>query len=122
VQLGKVYENLMVDLRATNKKLWDRGARIVATLTDLSRHDAMHVLREADGRVKVAVVMHQRNVRADDAARMLEDAGGNLRAAIAGGRVNGTPINGAAAAAAQGAEVHLPDSAASAAPAASSKA
>jgi N-acetylmuramic acid 6-phosphate (MurNAc-6-P) etherase len=37
VQLGKVYENLMVDLRATNKKLWDRGARIVATLMDLVR-------------------------------------------------------------------------------------
>ena len=33
VRLGKCYENLMVDLRATNAKLWDRGARIVATLT-----------------------------------------------------------------------------------------
>src|SRR4051794_32295628 len=33
VRLGKIYENLMVDLRATNEKLWDRGARIIATLT-----------------------------------------------------------------------------------------
>src|SRR5439155_11716655 len=41
VQLGKVYENLMVDLRATNQKLWDRGARIVSVLTGLSRDEAM---------------------------------------------------------------------------------
>ena len=39
VRLGKVYENLMVDLRATNAKLRDRAARIVATLTGLDRED-----------------------------------------------------------------------------------
>src|SRR5437773_4740769 len=67
VQLGKVYENLMVDLRATNTKLWDRGARIISTLTNLPRHEAMELLKMADGHVKVAIVMQRRNVGAEDA-------------------------------------------------------
>src|SRR5204863_3917866 len=67
VQLGKVYENLMVDLRATNQKLWDRGARIVATLTGLDREKAMNLLRAADGHVKAAVVMRHRAMSFDAA-------------------------------------------------------
>src|SRR5213079_2668289 len=72
VQLGKVYENLMVDLKATNSKLWDRGARIIATVTDMEKDDAMELLRQADGHVKVAIVMHRRNVDADGARQLLE--------------------------------------------------
>lgn len=82
VRLGKVYENLMVDLRATNQKLWDRGARIVATLTGVSRDAAMDLLRRADGRVKVAVVMHHKRASAEDAIRLLDASGGNLRRAV----------------------------------------
>jgi N-acetylmuramic acid 6-phosphate etherase len=82
VQLGKVYENLMVDLRATNAKLWDRGARIVATLTGLDRERAKELLRRADGHVKLAVVMHRRGVGPDDARRMLAAASGRLREAL----------------------------------------
>src|SRR3954447_22165187 len=82
VQLGKVYENLMVDLRATNSKLRDRGARIVATLTGLGRDDATDLLRRAEGHVKLAVVMHKAGVGADEAKRRLERAGGRLRDAI----------------------------------------
>jgi len=82
VQLGKVYENLMVDLRASNVKLWDRGARIVSTLTGLSRDDAMNQLKAADGHVKLAVVMHKRNCPADQAKTLLEKAGGRLRKAL----------------------------------------
>ena len=82
VRLGKVYENLMVDLRATNTKLWDRGARIVATLTGLGREESMDLLRRAEGHVKLAVVMHKAGVPADEAKRRLERAGGRLRDAI----------------------------------------
>jgi N-acetylmuramic acid 6-phosphate etherase len=82
VQAGKVYENLMVDLRATNDKLWDRGARIVATLTGLTREPAIGLLRAADGHVKLAVVMHRRNVPATEARALLDKAGGRLREAI----------------------------------------
>jgi N-acetylmuramic acid 6-phosphate etherase len=81
VQLGKVYENLMVDLRASNAKLWDRGARIIATLTGLDRERAMELLKSADGHVKLAVVMQKRNVSADEARRLLEAAHGRLREA-----------------------------------------
>lgn len=82
VQLGKVYENLMVDLRASNIKLWDRGARIVSTLTGLDRDHAMELLRAADGHVKLAVVMHKRHVSSGEAKLLLDRAGGKLREAV----------------------------------------
>jgi N-acetylmuramic acid 6-phosphate etherase len=83
VRLGKAYENLMVDLRATNQKLWDRGARIVAMLTGLGREEAMDLLKRADGHVKVAVVMHKGSVDASAARERLGRAGGRLREALA---------------------------------------
>ncbi|HEV8606973.1 MAG TPA: N-acetylmuramic acid 6-phosphate etherase [Tepidisphaeraceae bacterium] len=82
VQLGKVYENLMIDLKATNSKLRDRAARIVATLTDLPREEAFTLIDKAAGHVKVAVVMVKRGVSADEARSILAKAGGRLRAAI----------------------------------------
>jgi N-acetylmuramic acid 6-phosphate etherase len=86
VRLGKVYENLMVDLRATNSKLWDRGARIIATLTGLGREQSIELLRRSEGHVKAAVVMHRRGVGIEEAERIIAAAGGRLRDAI-----NGTP-------------------------------
>jgi N-acetylmuramic acid 6-phosphate etherase len=82
VQLNKVYENLMVDLRATNTKLWDRGARIISSLTSLPREQAMDLLKNADGHVKVAIVMHKCAVDADEARKLLERRDGKLRDAI----------------------------------------
>ena len=82
VQLGKVYGNLMVDLRATNQKLWDRGARIIATVTGLGRDESMQLLRRADGHVKLAVVMHERGVDPPAARQLLDGAGGRLRDAL----------------------------------------
>jgi N-acetylmuramic acid 6-phosphate etherase len=90
VQLGKVYENLMVDLRATNAKLWDRGARIVATITGLDRETAMQKLRDAGGEVKTAIVMDRQKIPADKAREMLEKNGGNLRAAIYSNSTSGS--------------------------------
>ena len=55
---GRVWENLMVDVRATNLKLKDRAARIVSQITKLSRPAAFALLDAADGRVKVALAMH----------------------------------------------------------------
>jgi N-acetylmuramic acid 6-phosphate etherase len=74
----------MVDLRATNQKLWDRGARIVATVTGLGRDEAMQLLRRADGHVKAAVVMHARRVELPEARRLLDWNGGRLRDALGG--------------------------------------
>jgi N-acetylmuramic acid 6-phosphate etherase len=82
VRLGKVYENLMVDLRATNQKLWDRGARIIGTLTGLDRDAATALLKRADGHVKAAIVMHHKNVDATAAAALLQSTRGRLREAL----------------------------------------
>ena len=82
VRLNKVYGNLMVDLRATNAKLWDRGARIVATVTGLSREHALDLLRGAEGHVKLAILMHKRQLGVVEAKQALEQAGGNLRVAL----------------------------------------
>jgi N-acetylmuramic acid 6-phosphate etherase len=82
VRMGKCYENLMVDLRATNTKLWDRGARIVATITGVTREEAMSLLGRAEGHVKLAVVMHKRGVGVDEAKKLLVESSGRLRGAI----------------------------------------
>ena len=83
VRLGKCYENLMVDLKATNAKLWDRGGRIVATVCDLPQEKAMDLMKAAEGNVKVAIVMHHRGGTAAAAQQLLEACDGRLRDAIA---------------------------------------
>jgi N-acetylmuramic acid 6-phosphate etherase len=82
VRVGKVHGNLMVDLRATNAKLRERGERIVMELTGRSRRSARALLEQARGQVKPAVVMHFRKVGLPAARRILTDAGGSLRPAI----------------------------------------
>src|SRR2546430_11834848 len=72
VRIGKCYENLMVDLRASNTKLWDRGTRIISMLTDLPRDQAMELLKRAEGHVKVAIVMHKAGVDIAEAKRRLD--------------------------------------------------
>lgn len=82
VRAGRVYENLMVDLRATNAKLRDRAARIISTLTGLPREEAFTLLDRAGGVVKTAVVMHRRGVDRAEAERLLLIAGQKLDAAL----------------------------------------
>lgn len=82
VQLGKVYENLMVDVKATNVKLVDRSTRMIATLTGLDRFAAAELLAKAEGHVKTAVVMHRRNVDLTQARQLLAAANGHLRRAL----------------------------------------
>jgi len=84
IRLGKVYGNLMVDLRATNAKLRERSERIVMELTGLSRARARALLDRAGGAVKVAVVMHARGVGRRAARRLLARRGESLREAIEG--------------------------------------
>lgn len=78
VRLGKVYGNLMVDVRASNVKLRDRAARIITDLSDASRDEAFALLDAADGQVKVAVVMRRKQVDADGARTMLAEVDGHL--------------------------------------------
>ncbi len=78
VRLGKVYDNLMVDVRATNAKLRDRAARIVAQLLGCNRELAFARLDAAGGSAKVAVVMVHYDVDRDDAEHRLAAVHGRL--------------------------------------------
>jgi len=82
IRLGKVYGNLMVDLIATNNKLKDRSVRIVMEVTSLSRRAAQRLLERAGGKVKAAIVMHYRKVDLSEALKILEDCDQSLRQAI----------------------------------------
>ncbi|MEA3224820.1 MAG: N-acetylmuramic acid 6-phosphate etherase [Planctomycetota bacterium] len=82
IRLGKVYGNLMVDLKATNEKLRDRSIRIVMEITDLSRPRARRLLSRAEGKVKTAIVMHFRRVDLIRALAILKENGEFLRPAI----------------------------------------
>jgi len=82
IKLGKVYGNLMVDLRATNEKLRDRSLRIVIEMTGLSRARAKNLLARADGKVKAAIVMHFRKVNLRAAMRTLDESRQSLRKAL----------------------------------------
>jgi N-acetylmuramic acid 6-phosphate etherase len=78
IRLGKVFGNLMVDLRATNQKLQDRSERILMETLDLDRASAAELLREAGGSVKTAMVMRFCGVGRSEATRLLRRAGGRL--------------------------------------------
>ena len=84
VRLGKVYENMMIDLQMTNEKLRERSKKIVMTITGVSYEDAAAALVEAGGHVKTALVMIRAGVTKSEAADRLERAEGHVRAAIAG--------------------------------------
>ncbi len=82
VKLGKVYGNLMVDLKATNEKLRDRSLRIVMEMTNLSRPGARRLLGRAQGKVKAAIVMHFRRTNLAGAIKILDECDQFLRKAI----------------------------------------
>jgi N-acetylmuramic acid 6-phosphate etherase len=79
VQLGKVHDNLMVDVRVSNAKLKARARRLVERLTGLEADAAEALLARAGGRVKRAVVMHHMNVEPSRAEALLVESGGFLR-------------------------------------------
>lgn len=83
VGIGKVYQNLMVDVQQTNEKLVSRARNIVCEATGCSLQDADKTLRLADEDVKCAVVMLLAQVNADEARSRLQAARGHVREAIA---------------------------------------
>ena len=83
IKMGKVYGNLMVDLRAVNNKLRDRSVRIVMDVTGLPRPRARALLAKAEGKLKAALVMHFRQVDLTRALEILAENDEFLRPAIA---------------------------------------
>lgn len=79
IKMGKVYENLMVDLQAKNVKLKDRAERIIMTVTDLNRDAAEKLLKDAQGDVKASIVMHKLQIDYDNASNKLNECEGSVR-------------------------------------------
>jgi len=82
IRLGKVYENMMVDLQMTNRKLVERSKRVLMTITGCGYDEAERVLKEAGGHVKTALVMVKAGIGVEEARRRLEKSGGFVRGAI----------------------------------------
>ena len=82
IKLGKVYQNLMVDVNATNEKLIARAQRIVMQATGCSLIQAQDALATADGSVKLAILMILTGQGADEARAALIRTHGHLRHAL----------------------------------------
>lgn len=81
--MGKTYQNLMVDVRATNRKLIDRCVRIVMRATGADRPQAKALIREADGDLKRAIVMSLAPTDAETARKVLASSRGYVKKALA---------------------------------------
>ena len=84
IRLGKVFDNLMVEVAAGNEKLRDRARRIVATVTGVSADEADEALAAADGSAKVAIVSLLTGLSAAEAQSRLADSGGDMRPLLEG--------------------------------------
>lgn len=82
IRLGRVYEGLMVDVQATNAKLVRRSEMMLAQLTGHSRDQVHDALRQAQGSVKLALLLLE-GAAIGDARRALARSDGDLRAAKA---------------------------------------
>jgi N-acetylmuramic acid 6-phosphate etherase len=82
ILLGRVYDGLMVDLQAVNQKLVRRSENILRRLTGASSEQVHAALQQANGSVKLAVLLLN-GCDVKNAAAILDRAGGQLRAALA---------------------------------------
>jgi N-acetylmuramic acid 6-phosphate etherase len=85
VRMGRVYENWMVSVAMTNRKLEQRGARILEEAAGVSASRAEHALRLAGHNLPVALVMLKTGANLSEARRRLAKTGGNVRQALAAG-------------------------------------
>lgn len=82
VRLGHAYQNLMIDLTKTNRKLRDRAKRILMEATGKSVSEAEQALRKSKHNLRVALIMLKRGITAERARKTLEATGGDLRRAL----------------------------------------
>lgn len=82
IRIGKSYENLMVDVHPSNKKLFARAARIVMQATRCTADQARQALDRTDNDVKLAILIMMTGMGVDEARSALTEAGGFLRKAI----------------------------------------
>jgi N-acetylmuramic acid 6-phosphate etherase len=84
IRLGKVYQNMMIDLQITNSKLRERAKRIIMIITGVSYDEAADSLTKSNFYVKTALVMIKANVSPEEARLRLIKSDGFVRAAIEG--------------------------------------
>lgn len=84
IKLGKVYGNLMVDVKPSNEKLVRRCVTIVCSATDCTEEEAVDALEQCGYHPKTAIVILLRGVDAETADRLLEAAGGRIAKVLAG--------------------------------------
>ena len=82
IKLGKVYKNIMVDVRPTNEKLVNRAVRIITDITGVSDDIALERLKMCDMNVKEAIVSIVGDLNPQESKRILEESGGYLRLAL----------------------------------------
>ena len=82
IRLGKVFDNLMVDVSASNEKLRDRARRIVQTVAGVGADEAEAALAAAGGSAKLAVLTLRTGLDAEAARAQLAASGGDLRTAL----------------------------------------
>lgn len=83
IKLGKVYNNLMVDVKSSNKKLEERARRIVMEATDCTYEQAQEALVKSDGRAKPAILMVLLDCTYKQAQNLLEENKGFIAKALA---------------------------------------
>lgn len=79
VKIGKVYNNLMVDVHASNSKLIQRSIRIVQSITGVDSQIAQDTLELAEGSAKTAIVMIEKGMNKNEAINLLDKHNGFLR-------------------------------------------
>lgn len=82
IKLGKVYSNLMVDVKASNEKLVTRAKRIVMLATEVSEEEATKVLEETNFNVKLSILMIVSGLNKEKAEQLLKDSDGYISKAI----------------------------------------
>lgn len=82
IRQGKIYENVMVDLMLTNKKLVERAKRILMIFSDVDYNQAEQLLEKAGGHVKTALLMALGNVDVHEAKTLLKTHNGFVRKAL----------------------------------------
>ena len=82
IKLGKVYGNLMVDVKTTNQKLAERALHIVTQAADCNRKEAQAALTKASGNAKLAILLLLTGCTAAEGTAMLKNNAGHLRQAL----------------------------------------
>ena len=82
VRLGKVYQNLMIDVKPTSKKLWKRAKNIIMEVTGTKEKEAEKLLQDSKGNAKAAVLMKMKGLSRSEAERLLRRHSGMLREAL----------------------------------------